>query len=162
MQAVSEADTSAEGLTAQAIDALQDVLAHDVNLSSVVEALQGAQAQLQDAAHSLHAALRHTDLEPERLQALRRTPVRVGQSGTTAGAAPTNELPALRETWRAELAALDAATDLVALEHEVDRTRASYNQAAKALSKARGAAAPRLSEAITHAMQQLGMEGGAL
>ena len=159
LQAVSEADTSAEGLTAQAIDALQDVLAHDVNLTSVVEALQGAQAQLQDAAHSLHAALRHTDLEPERLQALDER-LSVWVSLARRWRRPPDELPALSTTWRAELAALDAATDLAALEREVDRTRASYNQVAKALSKARSAAAPRLSEAITHAMQQLGMGGG--
>jgi len=36
----------------------------------VIEVLQGAQAQLQDAAHTLSSYLHHTEPEPERLQEL--------------------------------------------------------------------------------------------
>ncbi|MEO8123660.1 MAG: DNA repair protein RecN, partial [Burkholderiales bacterium] len=70
------------------------------------------------------------------------------------------ELPALCVQWRAELKALDAATDLAALERTLDEALADYKREAKLLSQARRRAAPNLGEAVTQAMQQLGMAGG--
>jgi len=49
LDAVSEADDSAESLTARAIDALEDVASVEPHLGNALEVLREAQAQLQDA-----------------------------------------------------------------------------------------------------------------
>lgn len=159
LDAISEADHSADSLTSRAADALQDVAEYDSRLAEVAEVLQSAQTQLQDAAHTLGSYLNHADLEPERLQELddrlsawmslakryRRTPA---------------ELPATLSAWKDELRALDAAADLAALEAAVKDTKATFDTEAKRVSAVRRAAAPKLSQAVTAAMQQLGMAGG--
>jgi DNA repair protein RecN (Recombination protein N) len=73
---------------------------------------------------------------------------------------PPAELPALLAQWRSELGALDAATDLDALQRAADAAKAAFDKAAGAVSKQRRAAAPRLATAVTQGMQQLGMAGG--
>jgi len=159
LDAISEADHSADSLTSRAADALQDVAEYDSRLAEVAEVLQSAQTQLQDAAHTLGSYLNHADLEPERLQELddrlsawmslakryRRTPA---------------ELPATLAAWKDELRALDAAADLAALEAAVKDTKAAFDTEAKRVSAVRRTAAPKLSQAVTAAMQQLGMAGG--
>ncbi|WP_181179005.1 DNA repair protein RecN [Methylibium rhizosphaerae] len=159
LNAVSEAEGSADELTGRAIDALQPVAGYETALASALEVLQGAQAQLQDAAHSLNAALRHTDLEPERLQALDER-LAAWMSLARRYRRQPEELPATLEAWRSELQALEAASDLEALEREAAAARSTYDTEAKAVSKLRRAAAPRLAQAVTVAMQQLGMAGG--
>ncbi len=69
---------------------------------------------------------------------------------------PPAELPALLAQWQAELAALDAAADLDALERASDAARAAYDAEARRISAARRAAAPKFAAAVTKTMQQLG------
>ncbi|HSV70683.1 MAG TPA: DNA repair protein RecN [Methylibium sp.] len=159
LQAIDDDESSAEARTAQAIAALDGVVEHDATLQEPLDVLRGAQAQLQDAAHTLNAARRGSELEPERLQALdERLSAWIGLARRFRR--PPEELPALLAQWRAELAQLDAATDLAALEREAAAARGALDGAAKAVSKQRHAAAPKLAAAITGAMQQLGMAGG--
>ncbi|MEP6792529.1 MAG: DNA repair protein RecN, partial [Ramlibacter sp.] len=70
------------------------------------------------------------------------------------------ELPGLLAAWKEELARLDAAADLAALEAAEKREADLYLAEAKQLSKIRAKAAPRLGKAVTQAMQGLGMAGG--
>ncbi|WP_428422132.1 DNA repair protein RecN [Methylibium sp.] len=159
LAAIREDDDSADARSAQAIHALEGVLDHDPSLRDPLEVLKSAQAQLQDAAHTLHAALRHGELDPQRLQALdERLAAWMGLARRFRR--PAEELPALRAGWRAELARLDAATDLDALERRVQAARSAYDAAAQAVSAQRKAAAPKLAASVTAAMQQLGMAGG--
>lgn len=159
LDAVSEADDSADSLTSRAIDALDEVAGVEPNLANALEVLRSAQAQLQDAAHSINSALRHTELDPDRLQELdsrmslwmslarryRRTPA---------------ELPELLRSWKAELADVDAAADLDGLERQAQAAHQAWLTTAKAVSKQRAAMAPTLSQLVTEAMQKLGMAGG--
>ncbi len=149
----------ADALAQRAIDALRDVAAYDARLAPVIEVLQGAQAQLQDAAHTLAGYLHHTELEPDRLAELDAR-----MSSWLALARrfrqPPAELPALLEAWRRELAALDAAADLDALDAAVARAERAWRDEAQRASAARRAAAPALADAVTQAMQPLGMAGG--
>jgi DNA repair protein RecN (Recombination protein N) len=159
LDAVSEADDNAEALTGRALHALQDVAAFDAQLAETIVALEGAQAQLQDAAHTLASYLNHTELEPQRLQALdERLSAWIGLARRYRR--PAAELPALLAQWKAELQALDAAADLAGLEREVGRTRAAYDAEARRVASARRSGAPKLAAAVTQAMQQLGMAGG--
>ncbi len=159
LDAVSEAEPSADALTARAIDALSDVTRFDPRLEPVVEVLQAAQVQLRDAAHSLNAYLGHAELEPERLQELDER-LSAWVSLARRYRRPPAELPALLAQWRAELKALDAATDLDALEAAVKKALEAWRAEAQRVSALRRAAAPQLGQRVTQAMQTLGMAGG--
>ncbi len=160
LQAVAEADEAhAEGLTAQAIDALADVADHDPRIAPILEALHGAQAQLQDAAHALNAYLGRADLDPQRLAELdERMAAWMGLARRYRR--PPAELPALLAQWRAELAQLDAATDTAALEAARAEADRHHQAEAKRVSAARAQAAGPLGAQVSQAMQGLGMAGG--
>ncbi|MES2888350.1 MAG: DNA repair protein RecN [Pseudomonadota bacterium] len=158
-EALSEADDNAERLTSQAHAALQAVAHIDPQLAEVAGVLLSAQAQLSDAAHTLSAYLNHTDLDPERLGELDQRLSSWMGLARRYRRAPA-ELPEVLGQWKTELAQLDAAADVQALERQLHTTRAAFQAEAKRISGARQQAAPRLSAAITQAMQQLGMGGG--
>ncbi len=159
LDALSEADDNADGLTGRALHALQDVASFDAQLASTIEVLQGAQAQLQDAAHTLSSYLNHTDLEPQRLQALdERLSAWVGLARRFRR--PPAGLAALLAQWKKELRTLDAAANLQALQRQLASALAVFEAEAKRVSAARRTAVPKLANAVTQAMQQLGMAGG--
>ena len=157
--ALSDGEPAADALAGQAVDALQELTRYDTQLEAVVEVLQGAQAQLQDAAHSLHAYLGRSEPDPQRLAEL---DARLSSWVSLARRyrRPPAELPALLEGWRQELRSLDAAADLDGLQAAQDSAQAAWRAQAQRVGKLRRAAAPRLAAAVTQAMQQLGMAGG--
>jgi DNA repair protein RecN (Recombination protein N) len=126
---------------------------------AIAEVLSSSLAQAEDAAHSLHAYLRKTDLDPGRLAELDER-MSLWLSLARRYKRTPAELPALLAGWKDELARLDAATDLAALDAAEKREGQAYMAAATKLSKARAKAAPQLAKAITQAMQGLGMQGG--
>ena len=159
LDAVDEGDTAASTLVARALSALDEVARFDPELAGVAEVLRGAQAQLEDAAHTLHNLLGHREPDPERLATLddrlsawvslarryRRTPA---------------ELPTLLASWKEALRTLDAAADLDGLEATASQAEAAWREEARKTSRARAKAAPKLAATVTQAMQQLGMGGG--
>lgn len=159
LQALSEAELNASGLTSRALDALSEAGRYDPSLDGTAGVLRDAQAQLDDAAHTLHATLRRTELDPDRLAELdSRMSAWMGLARRFRR--PPQELYATLTGWRAELAALDSATDLDALSAAADRAQAAFMAEAGRVSTQRRQHAPQLSAQITAAMQQLGMAGG--
>ncbi len=156
---LSEADANADALAGRAADALAAVAEHDPQLGEIVEVLRSAQAQLQDAAHTLAGYLHRTEPDPQQLQRLDERLAAWIALARRHHRKP-DELPALAAQWRDELQALEAAADLDALERAQDDALAGYRREAKLLSQARKRAAPLLAKAVTQAMQQLGMAGG--
>lgn len=159
LDAVAEAEVNAESLTARAIDTLDEVASYEPRLGNALEVLREAQAQLQDAAHSLHGVLGHTELDPDRLNELDAR-VSAWMGLARRHRRPPAELPELLQGWKAELAELDAATDLAALERSAEQAHAAWLKQAQQASKLRKQAAPRLSDLVSNAMQELGMAGG--
>ena len=159
LQAVSDAEPSADTLASAAVDALTAVADYDPALADVAEVLRSAQAQMQDAARTLQGYLGHHEPDPQRLAEL---DARVSSWLQLARRhrRPPAELPALQAAWKQALRALEAGANLEALGREVERTRKAFEVQARAVSLARGAAAPRLAQSVTQAMQGLGMEGG--
>jgi len=159
LDALSEAEPAALALCHRAVDALQGVVHHDRDLQAVLDVLQAAVAQLQDAVHSLTSHLGRTEPDPDRLAELddrlgawmsqarrwRRTPA---------------ELPGLVAAWRIELQVLDKAADLEVLQAAATAAEQAWRDIAQAVSRQRGRAAPGLADAVTQVMQQLGMGGG--
>ncbi len=156
---LSEDDTSANSLTSRAIHSLADVQRYDAELGAVVEVLRAAQAQIEDAAHTLGGYLNHREPNPERLAEL---DARLGQWVSLARRHRRTpaELPALLAGWKTELQNLDAAADLESLERAAAAAGQAWRNEAERISRLRKKAAPRLASAVTQAMQQLGMAGG--
>ncbi len=159
LAALSDGEPAADALAGQAIDALEDLTRYDASLGAVLEVLQGAQAQLQDAAHSLHAYLGRSEPDPARLAELDARLSGWVSLARRYRRAPA-ELPALLAGWKQELKTVDAATDLAALQSAQEQAQAAWRAQAQRVGKLRRAAAPKLSAAVTQAMQQLGMVGG--
>jgi DNA repair protein RecN (Recombination protein N) len=151
--------TGALGLLSQAIAQLQDQAHVEPEFQSIAEVLQSSLAQAEDAAHSLQTYLRKTDLDPDRLKELDQ---RMSQWLSLARRykRPPEELSALLASWKQELNALEAASDLEGLEAQEKSAAAAYQTEAKKLSQQRKKAAPKLAQAVTSAMQNLGMQGG--
>ncbi len=159
LDGVSQADGSAVERSEQALSALRSVLRFDAALAPIVEVLQSAQAQLGDAAHSLHAYLGRDRADASRLAELdARLSVWHGLARRLRR--PPAELPAVLAQWKSELQALDAATDVSALEQAIVSTECDYRAEARRVSALRAQAARSLSDAVTQAMQGLGMAGG--
>jgi len=143
----------------QAVTLLQNQEHLEPAFRGLGEVLASSLAQAEDAAHSLHAYLRKTELDPQRLAALDER-MSLWMSLARRYKRQPQELPALLAGWKTELAQLDAAAALAALEAAEKQQAQAFMAAATALSKARAKAAPQLAKAITQAMQGLGMQGG--
>src|SRR6185369_4068030 len=139
--------------------ALQAQVHVEPAFAELAQVLASSLAQAEDAAHSLHAYLRKTELDPQRLEEL-DTRMSLWLSLARRYKRTPPELPGLLASWKQELAKLDAAADLAALEAAEKKEANAYMAEARALSKARTKAAPQLAAAVTHAMQGLGMQGG--
>ena len=143
----------------RAIQTLQSLGQFEPEFNALAEVLASAQAQAEDVAHSLHAYLRKTDLDPAQLAQLDE---RMGLWLSLARRykKTPDELPLTLQTWHKELAQLDAAADLDGLQKAADAAQTACTQAAKAVSRQRQQAAKPLAHAVSSAMQQLGMQGG--
>lgn len=125
----------------------------------LTDILTSSMAQVQETIRSLHLYLRRTEVDPLRLAEMEAR-VSLWVSLARRYKRSPVELPSLLSSWKAELQQLDAATDLASLEAAESTFSKSYLDAARQLSLTRNKAAPRLSRAITKAMQELGMVGG--
>jgi DNA repair protein RecN (Recombination protein N) len=144
---------------ARAIQTLQSLGQFEPDFLAQADVLTSAQAQAEDVAHSLHTFLRKTDLDPQHLAQLDE---RMGQWLSLARRykKTPDELPQSLQTWHLELAQLDAAADLKSLQKAEQVAQKACLQAAKMVSQQRQKAAKPLAQAVSKAMQQLGMQGG--
>jgi DNA repair protein RecN (Recombination protein N) len=160
--AVEALETETTGALA-ALNTAQQLLERQAHLEpdfrNMNEVLASSLAQVEDTVHSLHAYLRRTDLDPQRLAEL-DTRMTQWVSLSRRYKRPPEELASLLAAWREELARLDAASDLAGLEAAAGIAQSTYMAEAQKISRARHKAAPLLARAITVAMQGLGMQGG--
>ena len=159
VDALEGEDGGAAGSLGRAQSLLDDQQHLEPAFRELSEVLASSLAQVQDAAHSLHAYLRKAELDPQRLAELDER-MSLWMSLARRYKRTPAELPALLAGWKDELSRLDAAADLAALEAAEKREADAFLAAANTLSKARAKAAPQLAKAITQAMQGLGMQGG--
>ena len=159
LEDISEGELNALKIVSRAATALREVADYDASLAPVIEALDGAELQLQDAAHSLSSYLNRADLDPQRLSELDDR-MSAWMSLARRFRRSPEDLATLWGEWKTALAALDAAADLAGLQKRVDDALARWRTEAKRVSARRAAAAPLMAGRITEAMQQLGMAGG--
>jgi DNA repair protein RecN (Recombination protein N) len=159
VELLSERDGAADVLLSRAIAALEGVRRFDGELAGALEVLNSLQSQLQDATHTLHSYLSHREPDPERLAQLdQRLSAWLTLARRHKRSPP--ELPGLLLQWQQRVQELEASSDLQALDAAVAEARAAWQTRAEALRRARREAAPRLAQAVTQTMQNLGMAGG--
>ncbi|MES3011161.1 MAG: DNA repair protein RecN [Pseudomonadota bacterium] len=159
LSALEDDDTGALHQLSQARNLLQNNEHLEQDFSGLAEVLASSLAQAGDAAHSLHAWLRRVDPDPERLAALDQRLTQWLSLARRYKRTP-EELPAALAQWKVDLSRLEAAADMDALAQAAQRAQADYQRAARAVSARRSKAAPLLAQAVTLAMQGLGMQGG--
>ncbi len=143
----------------RAITALEAQSHVEPTFRELADLLRSSLVQTEDVAHSLHAYLRQTNPDPDRLALLDQ---RISQWMAVARRyrQDPGELHDVLATWKKMRLALDAATDIEALEAQQQGARTAYQQEAMALSSKRHAVAPRLASAVSTLIQDLGMPGG--
>lgn len=156
---LEDEDSNALTLLHGAMQQLQSHSHVEADFKEPAELLASSIAQVEDTVHTLRAYIRRTELDPERLAELDE---RLGLWVSLARRYKRSpeDLPGLLDSWKAERLQLDAATDLEGLQQREKKAEAAYMVEAKSISKARTKAAPLLAQAITQAMQGLGMQGG--
>jgi DNA repair protein RecN (Recombination protein N) len=159
LSALDEDDESATSQLGKGCTELQKQEHIEPEFKALSEVLASSLAQTADCARTLRAYLRKTEPDPDSLNLLDQRLALWMSLARRYKRAPA-ELPVLLLQWRTELAALDAATDLQSLERVRDLAWQDYQHEARELSKARSLAAQQLAQAITLAMQGLGMGGG--
>jgi DNA repair protein RecN (Recombination protein N) len=162
-QAAIDLLADAEDSALARIDAAADRLARltdfDARLQPAVEALDGARAQVDDAARTLTRYLAGADLDQARLAEVEARVAELHAAARKFRCAP-EELAPLLESSREKLAALAAAGDLDTLRANEVRARDDYDRAAAVLSGRRAQAAQSMAREVTRAMQDLSMAGG--
>jgi DNA repair protein RecN (Recombination protein N) len=159
VDSLSEADGSALTQIGGASARLAQLVAYDERLQPAVELLDAAQIQLDEAVAALRRYLDKTDLDASRLAEVDARLSALHGAARKFKTTP-EQIAELLATSQSRLAALASASDLDAIRARESALRATYEKQAKALSKKRGAAARRMGQEVTRAMQDLNMEGG--
>jgi DNA repair protein RecN (Recombination protein N) len=138
---------------------LAKLVAIDDKLKPVIDALEPARIQLQEAVYALNDYLGRIELDPARLRVVEARMEALHSASRKFHVAPEALLQEF-EQLSDRLQQLSDATDLDAIRAQEEKLAAAYQASAKQLSKARAAAAKSLSAAVTKAMQELSMSGG--
>ncbi|RQR70163.1 MULTISPECIES: DNA repair protein RecN [unclassified Burkholderia] len=160
LNALSEADDAMLPQLGAIVSKLRSLADYDTGLGDALASLEPAEIQLQEAVYSLSHYAQRLDLDPARLAQV-ETRLDALHSTARKFRLPPDTLHEEHAARRAQLAALDAAADLGALEAAQAKAREAYLADAKHLSTARAQAAKALGTAVTAGMQELSMAGGS-
>ena len=160
-QSSLEALTEAEGAALSQLSAVAAQLRHlsqnDAHLAPIVEMLESAEAQANEAVRELRHYASRVELDPE---ALREAEARIEALHAAARRhrVRPEELPARMAELERRVHELELAVNPEALEREVAAARARYDASARKLSAKRAAGAQALSKSVTAALAQLAMQ----
>lgn len=141
------------------IDA-QRLSALDPSLGNVLELLEAASIQLDEAASNVQRYLAHADLDPARYAELDAQLASLHELGRKHRTAPA-ELAQRVAQLAAEIEQLqNAAGRRAVLLTEQSRIEAEYQSAARALSSKRAETALTLGQAVTQVLHELAIAGG--
>jgi DNA repair protein RecN (Recombination protein N) len=131
----------------------------DAGLQPVLDCMEPARIQLQEAVYALNDYIDKVELDPERLREVDARLEALHGTARKFRVAP-EELPQEHAALSDRLRQLADASDLDGLRQQEQKARAAYMEAAGQLSRTRAAAASQLGEQVTIAMQELSMGGG--
>ena len=131
----------------------------DADMKPVLEALEPARIQLQEAVYALNDYLSRVELDPARLNEVDRRLEAIHSASRKFRLEP-DAIPQELVTLSIQLQQLADASDLDALRAQEEKLKTIYLGLAQKLSKARAKAARNLTNTVTIAMQELSMNGG--
>lgn len=138
---------------------LKGLLQYDAGLKGVLDMLDSAQIQLQEAVYELGRYKQGLDLDPEILREMEERLSVVHAAARKYRVVP-DEIPNLLKTFTERLDGLNQIGDGEAMMKEEAIAKDVYLKLAKKLSVVRDGAARKLTQQVTAAMQTLAMEGG--
>jgi len=159
LAALDDSESGALSALRHASGRLGEMIAVDPALGEAVQLFESALIQLEESALALRRYRERLDLDPARLAELDGRIEAVTQLARKHRVTP-EELPEVLEHLQVRLAELALAADPAALEVREREAATAYRQVAERLSALRRQAAATLGEAVTRAMQELGMAGG--
>ena len=159
METLSEGEGASLAQVNGVIARLKNLLDYDAKLKEVLDVLEPAQVQLQEAVYSLRHYQQKLDLDPKRLREAEQRLDAIHSAARKYRTEP-EQLPELLAKARARLDELSLAGDSAALRQLEDAARDACMREAKNLSAGRRKAAKQLAGKVTAAMQMLAMTGG--
>jgi DNA repair protein RecN (Recombination protein N) len=159
LEVLSEGEAAALGQVNVVISRLTHLLDCDSSLKPLLELLDSAQIQLQEAVYELGRYTQRLELDPQHLQEVEERLAAIHAAARKYRIMPA-ELPDLLETVTERLAGLGRSGDGDALAKEEAASLDKYLQLARQLSGERARAAKILAQQVTDAMQTLAMAGG--
>ena len=156
---LTEGDAACERQIDNVARRLDTLLDYDPSLAEIAAVLQTVQTELGEAVSALRRYSNHLELDPLRLAEAEQR-IEAVLSCSRKFRTPPEELPDLLARWQTRLSRLDAATDLVGLQTQVDASRQHYLTLANKLSALRLQAAQTLGSEVSEVMQQLALGGG--
>ena len=131
----------------------------DASLQAVLDCMEPARIQLQEAVYALNTYVDKVELDPDRLAQVDARMDAIHSTARKFRVTP-EELPEEHATLKAKLQQLADASDVDGLRKQEEKAKAVYMAAAQKLSATRAQAAQRLSSQVSEAMQELSMSGG--
>jgi DNA repair protein RecN (Recombination protein N) len=142
------------------VQRLEGLVQHDGRLGEVLNLLNEAAIQVDEAASALHNYSDRLELDPERLSWLDQRLAAISDLARKHRV-DAEELPAILARLQTELTDIeDFDVNLSKLEASIETERQAYVALATELTVTRTSAAKDLGEAVTARMQDLGMPGG--
>jgi DNA repair protein RecN (Recombination protein N) len=160
LAAISESDHPILSQLSSLNTKLGKLVGVDAQLQTVLDCMEPARIQLQEAVYALNDYLDRVELDPARLREVEARMEAIHGAARKFRVAE-DELPAEYAALSEKLKQLADISDLDGLRKQEAKAEASYMAAARALSKTRAAAATLLGTQVTAAMQELNMTGGS-
>jgi DNA repair protein RecN (Recombination protein N) len=159
METLSEGDSAALAAVNGAISRLQGAREYDPALQEILDVLEPAQIQLQEAVYSLRHYRQRLELDPQRLREVEQRLEAVHGAARKYRVAP-ERLPELLDESAQRLQQLTEGLSSEVLERKEKQAQEAYLAIARKLTEERTRAAGELSERVSQAMQTLAMAGG--
>ena len=138
---------------------LGKLAAVDSGMQVVVDLIEPARIQLQEAVYAINDYLDRVDLDPERLRSV-ESRMEAIHSAARKFRVTEEELPDEHARQAERLAQLADASDIEGLRKQEQKLKNAYLDVAKKLSTVRARTGRQLADAVTKAMQELSMTGG--
>lgn len=132
----------------------------DAQLQAVLDCMEPARIQLQEAVSELNNYIDKVELDPGRLRDVDARMDALHSAARKYRVTP-EELPEEHAQLATKLRQLADATDIEGLRKQEDKAKAAYMDVAGRLSARRVKAAAELGTQVTAAMQELSMSGGS-
>ena len=159
LDALSENEAALIAQLNSLISRFQSLAEYDAALKEILDVLEPAQIQLQEAVYALRHYQQKLDLDPERLKEAERRIDAIHSTARKYRVKP-EELTELLQRFEARLQEMGGVGGVEELKEQEEAARAAYEAHAKKLSAGRKKAAKTLSAEVTDTMQNLAMGGG--